>query len=81
MVRTRSTSGGGRRRPSVLDIAPAVALFTVMSVPWLTTQAHEAKDAQIVPFELAAHPSNSPPLGAPTSDVVLFPRPLRVAPR
>lgn len=39
----------------MLDIAPAVALFTVMAVPWLTTQAHQAQDAQIVPFELTGN--------------------------
>jgi hypothetical protein len=44
-----------RPRPSVLSVAPLVGLFTVMAVPWLTTQAYVAQDAQIVPFELAGN--------------------------
>ncbi len=38
------------RRSKLLRFAPAIALFTVMAVPWLTTQAQEAQDARIVPF-------------------------------
>lgn len=68
MGSTRRRRDAGRRRPSVLDIAPAVALFTVMAVPWLTTQAYQAQDAQIVPFELAADDAHKDDIGILRND-------------
>lgn len=55
MARFSKRRDTARRRLSVLTVAPAMGLFTVMAVPWLTAQAYQAQDAQVVPFELAAH--------------------------
>jgi hypothetical protein len=60
MVPFRRRRDVGRPRLSVLRVAPAVGLFTVMAVPWLTTQAYNAQDAHVVPFELAAHQTAGP---------------------